>query len=178
MCASLPRCVIGGDTHNLLYKLHGSGSLKGADCTHCEHLTLRMLCYRRPYLMRAARFGSWGSQMELVEELEMGPFSALTAGSSAVTQDLEARSTASSTLSENPMLALSSFEEVDIVSIEAGESDDSPPVSPDYEELVEIVTHSVAKLNIYWPAEKQCPVKMSGPTFLSRPPHRGVKILK
>lgn len=46
------------------------------------------------------------------------------------------------------MLAFSSSEEVVIVSIEAGDLEDLPPLSPAYEELVEIVTCAMAKLNI------------------------------
>ncbi len=38
-----------------------------------------------------------------------------------------------------------------------------PPQSPQYEELLEVVTRAFAKLNIDWPAEKQTQ------------PHRGVK---
>lgn len=118
---------------------------------------------------------------------------ALTAGSSAVTQDPEARSTASSTLSENTMLLrrtqYSQYSENTHIrgrGIEAGELEDSTPVSPAYDELVEVVTHAVTKLNIYWPAEKQevhrksklderfLPSKnVSGPTFLSRPHTEG-----
>ncbi len=33
--------------------------------------------------------------------------------------------------------------------------EDSPPQSPQYEELLEVVTHAVAKLNVDCPAEKQ-----------------------
>ncbi|XDV43148.1 hypothetical protein PO909_011671 [Leuciscus waleckii] len=53
------------------------------------------------------------------------------------------------------MLRLSASEEVDVLSIEAGEMEDSPPHPPAYEELLEVVTHAVAKLNISWPCERQ-----------------------
>ncbi len=46
-------------------------------------------------------------------------------------------------------LRLSSFEEGDCESAEA-----PPPVSPQYEELLEGMTRTVAKLNISWPAEE------------------------
>ncbi len=36
-----------------------------------------------------------------------------------------------------------------------GVDEDSPPRSPQYEELLEMVTRTVAKLNINWPVEKQ-----------------------
>ncbi len=50
------------------------------------------------------------------------------------------------------MLTLSSSEEVDVLNIKAGETEDSPPHSPTFEELVEVLTRAVAKLNIDWPA--------------------------
>lgn len=47
-----------------------------------------------------------------------------------------------------PGADVSCSKEVDVFSIEAGKTRDSPPPSPAYEELVEVVTHAVAKLNI------------------------------
>ncbi len=47
-------------------------------------------------------------------------------------------------------LLLSFSKEVDMESVEY-----SPPQSPQYEELLEVVARAVAKLNIDWPAEKQ-----------------------
>lgn len=41
------------------------------------------------------------------------------------------------------------------MSVNMEETVDSPPQSLMYEELMEVVTHAVAKLNIEWPAEKQ-----------------------
>ncbi|ROL53490.1 hypothetical protein DPX16_20029 [Anabarilius grahami] len=40
------------------------------------------------------------------------------------------------------------------LSVEAAETEDSPPQSPAFEELLEVVTRAVAKLNIEWPSEK------------------------
>lgn len=87
-----------------------------------------------------------------------GPFSSFI---SALAQDPEAHSAASSALSESPMLILSSSEEVDVLSNEAGDFEDSPPLSPAYEELLEVVTRAIAKLNIKWTAEKQKAQKTS-----------------
>ncbi len=39
--------------------------------------------------------------------------------------------------------------------------EDSPPQSPQYEELLEVVTRGVAKLNIDWPAKKQTKLQKS-----------------
>lgn len=71
--------------------------------------------------------------MELVEEFDMA--SALSWASSASftrASILEAWSVASSTPSERPMLGQSSSEEVDFLSIDAGDVEDSPPPSLDY----------------------------------------------
>ncbi len=53
-------------------------------------------------------------------------------------------------------LLLSSSEEVDVESVEY-----SAPQSPQYEELLEVVTRVVAKLNIDWPTEKQAELQKS-----------------
>lgn len=50
------------------------------------------------------------------------------ARSNALTQDSEVRFMASSTQSESPKLTLSNSEKVHLVSIEAGEMEDSPPL--------------------------------------------------
>lgn len=73
------------------------------------------------------------------------------ARSRALFRDTEACSAASSTLSEGPVLMLSSSEELDVLSIEAGGIEDLPSPSPSYEEPVEVITRAVAKLNITWP---------------------------
>lgn len=52
----------------------------------------------------------------------------------------------SSRLSEAPVLAISSSEKLDIVSIEAVEFKYLPSLSPAYEESLEILSHDVAKL--------------------------------
>lgn len=44
---------------------------------------------------------------------------------------------------------------MDVLSINAGEYEDSPLHPPAYMELAEIVTRTVAKLNIEWPHKKQ-----------------------
>ncbi len=52
-------------------------------------------------------------------------------------------------------LQLSDSEELDVVSANAMYTDDSPPHSHAYEELVEVVTRAVERLNINWQAEKE-----------------------
>lgn len=54
------------------------------------------------------------------------------------------------------MLEISASEEVDVFSIEAEDIEASSPLHvPDYEELVEVVTHTLARLNINWPCGRQ-----------------------
>ncbi len=62
----------------------------------------------------------------------------------------QARSAVSFPQRAGSALLLSSSEEEDVES-----ADYSPIQSPQYEELLEVVTCAVAKLNIDWPAENQ-----------------------
>ncbi len=104
----------------------------------------------------AWRLRSWGSQMDLSGGLETA---AAHSQSSSDSSDLptpraEARPAASSTREENPMFELSDSEELDVLSIEAGEFAESSPLhSHAHEELVDVLTRAVAKLNINWPQE-------------------------
>lgn len=53
------------------------------------------------------------------------------------------------------MLALSSSEDVDVISIKARDLEDLPLLFFGYEDLLEVVNRAVAKLNIEWTTEKQ-----------------------
>lgn len=88
-------------------------------------------------------------QMDLMEGIKTGPAFSLPspAGSSALSLGLEVCTVASSTWGVSLVLQLSSSEEVDVLSIKAGEIEDLPLLSPVYEELVEVVTCAVSKLN-------------------------------
>ncbi|XP_073675191.1 cingulin-like [Garra rufa] len=68
------------------------------------------------------------------------------------TQTVEACTAVPSLQEEASTLLLSSSEEVDVESI--AESFQPLPRSPQYEELLEVVTRAVAKLNISWPSEQ------------------------
>lgn len=152
-----PRYIKGGDTHKLCVHClgveHAQAALKG------EQLPLRKLCCcmalfdqveqtHAPCGLGLQRLRLW--ELELAEELEMASaFSQPSlASSSTLAQDTEARSMASSTQSESPMLGLSSSEEIDVLSIEVEGFEDSPPLSPSYEELLEAATRAVVKLLI------------------------------
>ncbi|KAL0194817.1 hypothetical protein M9458_008389, partial [Cirrhinus mrigala] len=96
---------------------------------------------------------SWGSQMDFLEGMETGdPLSpSLTGRSVACSEGSEARTAATSSQGTGSSLHLSSSEEGDL------ESTIEEPLSQSvqYEELLEVVTRAVAKLNIDWPAEEK-----------------------
>ncbi|CAM4607827.1 unnamed protein product [Leuciscus chuanchicus] len=99
---------------------------------------------------------TWGSQMDLSVDVETG--SALSQPPSdrsrASHQGVEARVAVSSPPMEAPILQLSSSEELDVVSIDA-ESEDSPPQSHAFEELLDVITRTVERLSIEWPEDRQ-----------------------
>ncbi len=66
----------------------------------------------------------------------------------------------SSAPNEAQTFQLSDSEELDIVSVEARDTEDSQPQSRGYEEHVEVVTRAV-----YWPAERE---DICSKTFLKR----------
>ncbi len=70
--------------------------------------------------------------------------------SSASAQGWDACAAVSSAPIEAQTLELSYSEELDIVSVDARDTEDSPPQSRAYEELVEVVTRAVD-----WPAERE-----------------------
>ncbi len=99
---------------------------------------------------------SWGSQMYLLRELETAAAHSQSSSDSSdhLTPRVEARIEASSAREEDPMFELSDSEELDVLSIEAGEIAESSPLhSHVHEELVDVLTPAVAKLNINWPQE-------------------------
>ncbi len=197
-----PRYLLGEDTHDLcvvcLGAEHARAALEGAACHDCELLPLSVLRSRLaifdesgqvrdpagsgPAIADAQRrLLSWGSQVDLAEGSETG--SSLTRSSStrstAPSQGSEVRPAVSSPRREGQVLHLSSSEEVDVMSVDTEETADSPPQSLAYEELVEVVTHTVAKLNIEWSAEKQdaSPKSKLDERFLkarSQPSRRGL----
>lgn len=101
------------------YVKHARAALEGVCTVSCYHSGRSALTWLR--LMRAARLALpavcrlrlWGLQLELAEELETASARSQpeSAGSSALAQDPEARSVASSAPSESLILGLSSSEE-------------------------------------------------------------------
>ncbi len=96
--------------------------------------------------------------MDMAEGLETGRSFSLSspARSSNLSQGTEAHSeTVSFASGEGSVLHLSSSEEEDDEGTNKDESVDLPPQSILFEELLEVVTRAVAKLNIDWPTEVQ-----------------------
>ncbi len=129
------------------------------------------------------RLKSWGSQVDLAERMETGTsfYSSPPARSSAHSLGMEARSEmVSSAPREGSTLVLSSSEEGDDASADRDESVDLPPQSVLFEELLEVMSRAVAKLNIDRPAEKdqqEHPKSKLDERFLnpkSLPPRRGL----
>lgn len=130
---------------------HAQAAFEGAGCEHCEPLPLRTLRSCRLLFEKGSlasvphgsgpaaaeaqwRLQSWGSPIDLAEGFEMGPALSLQspAGSSAFPWDLEAHVVVSSIPGEAPVLQLSGSEELDIVSMDPGDVEDSPPHTPAY----------------------------------------------
>ncbi len=74
---------------------------------------------------------------------------------SASSQDSEAHAAVSSAMIKAQTLQLSDSEELDVVRANARDTEDSPPQSRAFEELVEVVTKAVERLSIDWPAERE-----------------------
>ncbi len=74
---------------------------------------------------------------------------------SASSQGWEASAVVFSAQIKAQILQLSDSEELDVVSANARDTEDSPPQFRAYEELVEVVTRAVEKLTIDWPAERE-----------------------
>ncbi len=173
----------------------GARHAEAADCPHCESLPLRLLRSRKALFSsegsfisvpRGAgpasaeaewRWRSWGSQWDLMEGSEtsesLSPTSPIRSHDRSPRS--EARHADTSPRAAASAFLLSSSEEVDTGNIEYV----SPPLLPQYEELVEVITRPAAKLSLDWPAE--CPVKpQKGKLdegflrFKTSPPHRSL----
>ncbi len=193
------RFLCAGDTHSLcvlcLGARHAEAALEGADCPLCESLPLRVLRSRKALFSGEGSFigvprgagpasaeaerrrRSWGSQRDLVEGSETSE--SLSPSSPARSHDRsprsEARPAVTSPRAAASALLVSSPEEVDTGSAEHF----APPLSPQYEELVEVITRAAAKLSLDWPAE--CPVEPQRGKlderflrFQTAPPHRSL----
>ncbi|KAL0155903.1 hypothetical protein M9458_050166, partial [Cirrhinus mrigala] len=177
------RYITSGDTHSMcvvcLGAEHAASALEGADCPHCDLLPLRTLRFQKALFEEGAftsvprsagpasaeveqLLHSWGSQFYLLEGMETGdPLSPSSPGRSV------ARSVGSEATSPHgtgSSLHLSSSEEIDLESA----VEEPLPQSLQYEELLDVVTCAVSKLNIEWPAKDKEPSLPSRPPFILR----------
>ncbi len=147
--------------------MHGQRSraldVSTAMCFPCGHsdptwrsFTTRALAFPRglvPLLPRHSEGCSPGVRKWILSVgLETGTALSLPSHyrSSASSQGWEARAAVSSAPIEAQTLQLSDSEELDIVSLDVRDTEDSPPQSRAYEELVEVVIRAVV-----WPAERE-----------------------
>ncbi len=151
LCSSLPALF-----HERGYKQ--SVALEGADCPHCERLPLRTLRSRKGSLrgrslhQRSSRVlaplqprwsGStpWCLQLNLAEGMETGESLSSSSPARSTARSLGSEARSGGLFPPGSALLLSSSEEVDVESVEY-----SAPQSPQYEELLEVVTRVVAKV--------------------------------
>ncbi len=150
--------------------------------TSCVFLPANATCLQVIHsLQLCGLFGSGarrvGSQLDLMEESEtsesLSPSSFIRSGDRSLRS--EARLADTSPRAAGSAFLLSSSEEVDVGSAEYF----SPSLSPQYEDLVEVVTRAVAKLNIDWPAKHQVEPQRGKLDerflrFKTPPPHRSL----
>ncbi len=193
------RFLCAGDTHSLcvlcLGARHAEAALEGADCPLCESLPLRVLRSRKALFSGEGSFigvprgagpasaeaerrrRSWASQRDLVEGSETSE--SLSPSSPVRSHDRsprsEARPAVTSPRAAASALLVSSSEEVDTGNVEHF----APPLSPQYEELVEVITRAAVKLSLDWSAER--PVEPQRGKlderflrFQTAPPHRSL----
>ncbi|KAL0153220.1 hypothetical protein M9458_051474, partial [Cirrhinus mrigala] len=167
------RYITSGDMHSMcvvcLGAEHAMSALEGADCLHCELLPLRVLRSRKAlfeegafssvpqgagrYTLGVRRWICWREWRWVTYHLS----SSLPGRSDAHSEGSEARIAATSSQGTGSSLHLSSSEEGDLES-----ADEEPlPQSPQYKELLEVVTRAVQKLNIEWPAEEKAAPRKS-----------------
>ncbi len=168
-----PRYITSRDTHSLcvvcLGVKHTKSALEGAGCPHCERLPLRTLRSRRVLFEEGAftsvprgdgptsaeaerRLHLWGLQLDLAEGMETGVSLSSSSPARSIAHSLgsDAHSAVSSPQRAGSALLLSFSEGEDVES-----ADYSLIQSPQFDELLQVVTRAVTKLNIDWPAENQ-----------------------
>ncbi|KAI5102599.1 hypothetical protein C0J45_7951, partial [Silurus meridionalis] len=166
-----PRFITGKDSHDrcvvCLGVEHAQSALEGVECSHCSRMAMRTLRSRRALFERSSlprgsgpalseakrRRRSWGSQADLAAELESDESASASSAELSFGSIGEAGPmAASSPGTSSAALHVSLSEEGELM-------DASEPVEPSqpvlYEELLEVVTRAVAKLDLAWPVKQQ-----------------------
>ncbi len=180
-----PRYLTPDDTHDLcvfcLGEEHARDVIEGAICVHCELFSMRKLRSRlslfsrkegqpsasrgsRPTVAEARRgMSSWGSQADLADELERGlSFSRSSAANEdELLGDDDAISLTSSDPAASALLGYAQEEQ----EMSEGEEVETEPVQsscPAYDELLEVMERTMARLD--WPWNR---AKMVAPRVVS-----------
>ncbi len=172
-----PRYLTPDDTHDLcvfcLGEEHARDVIEGAICVHCELFSMRKLRSRlslfsrkegqpsasrgsRPTVAEARRgMSSWGSQADLADELERGlSFSRSSAANEdELLGDDDAISLTSSDPAASALLGYAQEEQ----EMSEGEEVETEPVQsscPAYDELLEVMERTMARLDLPWKRAK------------------------
>ncbi len=165
------------DTHDYyvfcLGEEHARDVLEGAICVHCELFSMRKLCSRlslfsskegqppasrdlRPSVAEArGRMKSWGSQVDLADELERElSLSHESAGNEG--EPLDYDDVISLTSSDPASSALLGYtpDEQEMAEGEEEETESSQISCPAYEELLEVMERATARLDLPWERTK------------------------
>ncbi len=172
-----PRYLTLDDTHNCcvfcLGEEHARDVLEGAICVHCERFSMKKLLSRlslfsrkegqpsashdsRPTAAEARRrMKSWGSQVDLADELEreLSLLCALAENESELLYCDDAISLTSSDPAASALLG-SAQEEQEMFEGEEVETEPSQSSCPAYEELLEVIECATARLDLPWERTK------------------------
>ncbi len=153
------RLISEDDPHRFCFEClgdeHAALGLEG-ECEHCNLLPIKVLRVRLAFFKDeravAPSLGSWGSRVDLVEAHGMGPplSLALSPDHEVLASASEACFGASSERAEDTSSHAS-------VEMESATSERSSRDDRAYEELLEVVTRAVARLNLDWPQEHETP---------------------
>ena len=143
------------DTHDYCFvclgEEHAVLALETGECEHCELFSVKMLRARLNYFQTAPTFSSEGSRAGLRDERATGPSLSLAVSPDPriLSRDLEARSGASSIHEEDDISLESSGDEQ--------ASERSSRERKSVEELLEVVTRAVDRLQLDWPRDQETP---------------------
>ncbi len=165
-----PRYLTPDDTHDLcvfcLSEEHARDVLEEAICVHCDHFSMRKFCSllslfsrkdgqpsvshssRHAVAKARRRMSSWGSQIDLADELERGlTFSRSSAGNKGELLDYDDVISLTSFDTAASALLGSAQEEQEMSEGEEVETEPSHSSCPAYNELSEVMERATARLD-------------------------------